>query len=366
MKKQKHKILIITIGKSPQVLTETLYVMAIDKKLAVPDEIYVLTTKDGAKKSRQKLMSKTGEVAKLCDEYNLPKIKFTNKNIITIKDANNLPMEDIRTEDDNQQTADQITNFMRVICQDDNNQLFVCLSGGRKTFSYYMGMAMTLFGREQDVLSHVLVDKDYEFVADFFYPTKQAKWLKNNNGKKINCQDAKITLSQIPYIRLREILTAPIINKNLNFTETVTDAQNKVLGNLLHINKKQRTVRLKHYTCKLSPVLFSFYLWIITNQKNNKTGTICPPHHTYSQKHAAEFLKIYQEVKGKYFDTDTTKNGLVDGMDNAFFMEKKSRIKKELTKTFGIKARHIWIKNIGIRNACNYQVPLSNDQIIIE
>ena len=40
---------------------------------------------------------------------------------------------------------------------------------------YYLGYALSLFGRSQDRLSHVLVSDGYEGHPEFYYPSKNSK-----------------------------------------------------------------------------------------------------------------------------------------------------------------------------------------------
>ena len=47
-------------------------------------------------------------------------------------------------------------------------------SGGRKTMTFTIGYAMSLFGRAQDSLSHVLVSGGYENIPGFWFPTTDA------------------------------------------------------------------------------------------------------------------------------------------------------------------------------------------------
>ena len=48
--------------------------------------------------------------------------------------------------------------------------LHVSIAGGRKTMGFYVGYALSLFARDQDRLSHVLVPPSLESRQDFFYP----------------------------------------------------------------------------------------------------------------------------------------------------------------------------------------------------
>ena len=45
---------------------------------------------------------------------------------------------------------------------------------------------------------------DYEFVKDFWYPTKHPKWVADKFGQGVvDLSQACITLAEIPFIRLR-------------------------------------------------------------------------------------------------------------------------------------------------------------------
>lgn len=71
-------------------------------------------------------------------------------------------MDDIISPEDNERAADCITAWIKDAAADDDAALHVSLAGGRKTMGYYVGYALSLFGRAQDRLSHVLVDDRYE------------------------------------------------------------------------------------------------------------------------------------------------------------------------------------------------------------
>ena len=74
MKKQGHKnIFIFIAGSTPQVITETVYSLAVKKPPVYPDEIYIITTEKGMRIVNDALIKK-GLLQKLIDEYRLPAI----------------------------------------------------------------------------------------------------------------------------------------------------------------------------------------------------------------------------------------------------------------------------------------------------
>jgi len=68
---------------------------------------------------------------------------------------------------------------------------------------FLLGYALSLFGRPQDRLSHVLVDQAFETHPEFFYPPKMSRVLTTREGRPINATDARVLLADIPIVRLR-------------------------------------------------------------------------------------------------------------------------------------------------------------------
>ncbi|MEN8168228.1 MAG: CRISPR-associated ring nuclease Csm6, partial [Pseudomonadota bacterium] len=151
------RVLLCVTGLSPQVVTETVYALAV-KRNWIPTQIRLITTAEGAKRARLSLLSEDpGWFQRICDDYRLPPIQFTSEDILTLRDDQGLPLEDIRTLRDNELAADYIVEQVRELTGDQHGELHVSIAGGRKTMGFYLGYALSLFGRPQDRLSHVLV-----------------------------------------------------------------------------------------------------------------------------------------------------------------------------------------------------------------
>ena len=72
------RILLAVTGLSPQVVTETLYALAVKREPAfVPTEVVVVTTAEGAERVRLSLLSEDpGWFERLRRDYDLPPIAF--------------------------------------------------------------------------------------------------------------------------------------------------------------------------------------------------------------------------------------------------------------------------------------------------
>ena len=133
------RIILAVTGLSPQVVTETLYALAVSRKPAfVPTEIHLLTTAEGKHRAELALLSEEpGWFHRLRRDYELPSIAFDAGHIHTITDADGNALEDIRTPEDNDRLADQITEQVRELTADSQTALHVSIAGGRKTMGFY-------------------------------------------------------------------------------------------------------------------------------------------------------------------------------------------------------------------------------------
>jgi CRISPR-associated protein (TIGR02584 family) len=153
------RVLLAVTGLSPQIVTETLYALAVERKPCwTPTEVRIITTRQGAKTAKCALLSDApGWFHRLRADYGLPEIAFGVENIHVVAGPDGRPLDDILDQADNAAVADFITEEVRALTADPNTSLHVSIAGGRKAMGFYVGYALSLFGRAQDRLSHVLV-----------------------------------------------------------------------------------------------------------------------------------------------------------------------------------------------------------------
>jgi CRISPR-associated protein (TIGR02584 family) len=77
------RVLLAVTGLSPQIVTETLYALAVASRPAwIPTEIRIITTRKGQENARLTLLSvEPGWFQRLCKEYRLPEIAFSVQHI---------------------------------------------------------------------------------------------------------------------------------------------------------------------------------------------------------------------------------------------------------------------------------------------
>ncbi len=289
-----NRILLCVTGMSPQIVTETLYAL-VTRQDFIPTEIHLITTTRGRNHVMNGLLDdKNSHFHNFCREYHLEKkIRFDESCIDVIADRNGNPLDDIRTLEENTLAADQIVNIVRRFCQDENSALHVSMAGGRKTMGFYIGYALSLFAREQDRLSHVLVSEQYENCRDFYYPSQHPHLLTLNNGVQVDARNAEVILANIPLVRLRSCLPESFLVKG-NYSDTVHALQNS-LPSEMHFDIKNRTVKFSgHQPVKLEASQFALLLWLGNRKKQGLPAIV--PNEDIAGELFQEFLVYYAQV----------------------------------------------------------------------
>lgn len=214
-------VLIAVTGMTPQVVTETLYGLA-EKAAPWPEQVKIITTRKGADVVARGLFDE-GHLAALSRELGRPTLNRDNVEILIVPDADGQPVDDARTVEDHEALADFIMDTVRQLTADDDRVVHASIAGGRKTMTFYLGYAMSLFGRPQDRMSHVLVSEGYEGLPDFYYPTRELREMHDRFGNVLDARDARVSLADIPFIRQRDQLPDMLRNqgKGVSFRKLV-------------------------------------------------------------------------------------------------------------------------------------------------
>lgn len=335
-------ILLSTTGASPQVLTETLYALHQSGR-PFPEEVYVITTLD-AKPILVNGLFRDGYLQALKDEYQLPDFKFDESHIWVIEDEAGQLVEDAKSIEDQTSMADFITRKVFELTQDDNLAIHASLAGGRKTMAFYFGYAMSMFGREQDVLSHVFVDDAFEFVRDFWYPTKNEKWVTGKHGQgEVDVSKANVTLAEIPFVRMRNSIDPSLIASmgSYSFSQTVgmLNASNHDDFSVT-IDKSSLLVSVVGVDTKFTAKEMAFYLWLLAK---GKEGLKVDRDFADNTEHSKAFLHCYSELASdpRIFNSFKTtpedfKEGdysSLSGMEKEFLQPICSTINNKLKKS---------------------------------
>jgi len=305
----KRNILLCVAGATPQIITETLYALTQQQNPKVKiDEIRVITTLEGRNRVVATLLDKEkGMFYQFCDDFGIAadSITFDETCISLLRTRDGRTLEDIRTPEENELAGDQICEIVRELCKDENTRIFASAAGGRKTISIYLTLAMSLFGRAEDALSHVLVSADFEMNPQFFYPPPTPKILTLRDGREVSTQTAEIYLAPIPFIRLCGISSDnEKFGAARNYGEMVAEAQKtldireKEYDLLIDVKNQAALVRGQYIG--LTPRQFFFY-YIFARQRRRGAEITGLKDLTAEDFHAA-FKEILMAAKSEDAD----------------------------------------------------------------
>lgn len=334
------RILLAVCGLSPQIVTETLYALAADAQEAqepfVPTEVHLITSAEGARRAELALLSDDlGWFHKLCQDYHLPGITFNRQNIHVLCNAHGERLEDIRSPQDNQATADYITEKVRHFTADPNCALHVSIAGGRKTMGFYLGYALSLYGRAQDRLSHVLVSEPFESSWDFFYPTPYSRVLQTRDGQLADTAMAQVTLAEIPFVSLRHGLPQALLNGHASFNDTVAAARAALAPPHLTIDLPRQRVVAAGKEIRLPAAELALLAVFARHAQQGAAPLGAPPKGSPDLAWAKRYLQEYRAITGVATDVDNTERALKHGMDGEYFSTRKSKLEKRLQTALG-------------------------------
>lgn len=262
-------ILIAVSGLTPQIISETFFCLAVKKKIQI-DEILVITTARGRdiilgndkeynKKRKYPPLEK--ELNRMCKMYNLkrPVFPFTN---IKVAEEQSVELYDIRDDRHNILFPNKVCEIVKEKTNSKETVLHCSISGGRKTMSVDLAFALSLFGRIDDKLYHVLIDESLEFSK--FFPESKS-------------EARKLEIAEIPYVRLRPLLGDITQNKifsKMSYIDIVkyTQQQLKIKSSdVLYVDTRGRKIRFgdKEFV-KLEPKKFELYFYLINIKREGR------------------------------------------------------------------------------------------------
>lgn len=273
---KKPVILVAVVGVTPQVVTETLYALLVGEKENVTN-LEIITTAEG-KKTMQTLKFEEN-LSRMCERFRVRKPMFDFQENVHVAKEESFEMSDIRTSQDNLLFPNFIINFIRSKTADPDSHLNCSIAGGRKTMSVAMAIALSLFGRKDDRLSHVLVSKEFETSKKFFPDTRR-------EGKQI-------VLADVPFLRLREKLSLLKDYPTASFTKLVELSQREIdeLLSIPHliIERRLRRLTIGQASITLPPFEFAVYTFFLKQKDFIEGGK------KYGKEHAETLLALYQE-----------------------------------------------------------------------
>ncbi len=363
------RILLVIIGKTPQIFTETLFKLSVQTAPPfVPTEIHIITTKEGARSASLALLGvgkKRGEFHRFCSDFGFSGIRFYAENIHIIADTEGEFIDDNQSTAHNKIASDYITDKVREFTRDDNSALHLSLAGGRKTMSFYAGYALSLYGRVQDRLSHVLVNEPFLNNPDFFYPRPKPERIEIDNTY-YSTDEARIILSDIPYVRMRYQVPEALLQGKAGFQETVEIIQRFTQPETIDIHIPEKKLKLNGMEIPMPNADLAFYLWMCERKIAGEPALI-PDEDAFVPDYLAVYGKIVSDWSGMYERAEEIARDRDMDEQKNWFQQRKSKVKKRIENVLGARAaKPFLIQTIERDGEAAYEVGVSERAMNID
>lgn len=340
-------VLFLVTGMTPAIITETIWALACDPTLDedsrwIPDRVEVLSTEHGLNQIRSRLIEKKAIEQMKQDFPQLANMVFDDSCMQSIKDEKNLTtaLIDLKTPEDNEFAANQINERIRQLTQDENTCLHVSIAGGRKTMGFYAGYALSLHGRAQDRMSHVLVDDKFENIQDFLYPTPQTSYVTDRDGRVWDANKAQVWLAEIPFVRMKDAINEKHqLKTNDSFSEVISKIKNSFSPTHLVIDLDKSIAVFNSTEVKLPPREFAFLHWFADLRANKQPGLIAPRVKNTDKKVAPEDADYVAELTqqfAKYYSEQKSADLSEISVDKTFFNSTASHLRARLNEALGL------------------------------
>lgn len=353
------RILLVVTGLSEQVVTETVFALAQENDgEGLPHDVHIVTTSTGAERVRLNLLSDSpGWFQKLRTDYKLPPIRLADDTLHLIRNARDEALTDIRTPADNVAAADTITRVIRTLTRDPDTALHVSIAGGRKSMGFFAGYALSMFGRSQDRLTHVLVSDKFESNRSFYYPTPYTNVIyatRGDDSEPLDTAKAEVTLADLPFIPLRHGLPSDMLEGESSYSDAVSAATLTLGTPSLVLDRSTGRVSASGYVIQLPPAEFAFYAWLVSRHINGQPPVSAPPEGAPDEEHGDEYLYEYASltraghagVHEGNFERVRDSLETAGGMTKRYFEQRKTRLHEKLRQTLKHNAKTFELQTV--------------------
>ncbi len=277
-------VLIAVVGESPAIVTETLWACRFrrmndqgEPDPLIPKRIILVTTLKGHQVMRRGLRDAAGTRREALLERPNWRQEASNKNadeaatglekyqaafgwlpepeIVEIA-IDGKSIFDVTSESESIAIADKLVRLVSEIALDGTTRIHASIAGGRKTMSFFMGYVMSLFGRPQDELSHVLVnDPGFEQCSNFWFPMRGEQFTHSAPRRRVGDRDAKdadVALSILPFVRLRYQFSSEELSRlsSSSFVNLVHAVREVLEPSKVVFDREQRTITIGQRTLR--------------------------------------------------------------------------------------------------------------------
>lgn len=271
-------VLVTTIGTSPSVLTSTIWALAHHENM-LPHRIKVLTTRLGYERLVQQVFSPSPDFGghtvweSLCRNLEATGYDLTGRlefaptaaylrvfSATSPGERSPHDLDDITSQAENEQVADAMLETLRSVMNDDT-RIVASIAGGRKTVSALFYACVSLIGRSEDRIIHVVVNEPFDradLKPSFFFPTQKCARLVGGDGRTVKARDAKVSVIDVPFVPLANLFPRELGRTPGRFSALVSEyreaGQRQSLGPVrLAVHRSKLEIVVNSISVALAP-----------------------------------------------------------------------------------------------------------------
>lgn len=341
----RRRVLVCSVGLSPQVVTEALFATSRGEGGWRPSELILFTTAEGQALAKAVLLDPTeGALRRLARDRGWSWLHDLPVQIVV--------PGSVASCDGEAAIADAALDLMRQLCGDPEAMVHVVLTGGRKTAAAAMALALALLARPQDRMSHVLVDDKFVSNPAFFFPPRQRSMILGSDGGLHDASAAEVALLEVPFPRLRTYAGTAVPE----FAAAIAEARSRVGRWQLTVNMDIGGVLWNGQPIGLPPVIAAFAAWLADDLLHEGQGL--------ARKGAptGRFLAAYRRLRGRAA-ADAMAARLGPHADAEWVEEKASRLNKLADACDGRPRGASLVVRTGKRARARYRLSLDAEEI---
>ncbi|HZT19210.1 MAG TPA: CRISPR-associated ring nuclease Csm6 [Dongiaceae bacterium] len=332
-------------GLSPAVVTETLWAL-----LAAGETIgsvTIVSTARGADLARSRLLGENGRIAALWSALGAGRLPPVD--LVVLRRRKGGALDDLASIADHLAATDAITALVRDLTGEGRPPLHASIAGGRKTMGAALTLAMTLYARPQDRLSHVLVDAALERDPSFFFP-----------GERAAAHGSGVHLAEVPFPRLRLLL--PASTRDRPTTRLIAELQARLDDEaVIELDLAGRVLRTPAGQVPLSPLLCAVYGALALQAPLESLG-IEP-----AELDSARLGKLYRQAGASTEKVAALLARLRSEDPQPWFLEQVARLRARLAVKLGTAlAAQAGVMSTGRRPRTRYRLALPRSRIRIK
>lgn len=357
----RRRVLLAVAGLSPQVVTETVWALAQADPGLLPTELHLLTTAEGARRAALLLVGtedEAGALAALAADLGIALPPLT---LHVLRDPDGAALGDVASAEDNQAIGDCIAELLRGFTADPDAAVHLSIAGGRKTMGLFAGMALSLFGRPQDRMSHVLVAPAFQAHPQFFFPPRRPRVLIAMDGGPVSTADARVVLADIPFVRLRQGLRVEELDRPGGYAAAVAAAQRQLAPPRLVLDLPAGRAVFGELAVPLPPALLGALLWF-AQRRTEGDGSA-----SWRGACQDEWIAAMAAAAGSTAApaVEAARRAVAGGLTAELLAEKKARLNKVVARALGPAAAPYRIEAVGRRPHTRYRLTTPPEAITV-